>query len=394
MTISLPEDPEQMSATSADPAAGDITRLLEHLDALVYVIDMQTCRILYINRYGRRLWGMGLVGTICWKTLQENQSGPCAFCTNARLLQADGTPGPGLVWEVFNTRVGRWYECRDKAIYWPDGRIVRLEIATDITPRKEAEALLEQQQRRMAQQRQDGHLRRIAAAIAHNVNNLLAVMTGQLDLALLKLPPDAAARQHLHDAQAVIDQAHNITRLLLTSASLLPEDMATRPVCSNLAAVVHSMVTQLQSRLPATITLQMNLPESGPAICLNLDALQIILTSLIINACEAVEQQAGIIQVGLKTLTAEQSKNLPGIRPADWQPRVSEWACITIADNGDGVPADILDQIFDPFFTTKCFGRGLGLSVALGAVRAHDGALAVISHPQKGTTCRVLLPVE
>ncbi|MDX9710522.1 MAG: EAL domain-containing protein [Trichloromonas sp.] len=115
-----------------------LTAVMDSIPSLIYVADPHTFEILFINAYGRKVWG-NIAGKTCWQSLQEGQSGPCPFCTNSRLFPAAGEPGESLVWEVRNTRNGRWYECRDQAIRWSDGRWVRMEIATDITERKVAE---------------------------------------------------------------------------------------------------------------------------------------------------------------------------------------------------------------------------------------------------------------
>ncbi len=111
---------------------------MDSLDALVYVVDMQSYEILFVNKYGIDTWG-DIEGKICWQTIQSGQSGPCPFCTNDRLVDKAGNPAGVYRWEFQNTVTGKWYDCRDSAIRWVDGRIVRLEIAIDITGRKLAE---------------------------------------------------------------------------------------------------------------------------------------------------------------------------------------------------------------------------------------------------------------
>lgn len=111
--------------------------IMDSLDALVYVADMETYELLFLNAYGKKIWG-DVVGKRCWQGLQANQTGPCPFCTNDRLVDTDGNPSGVYVWEFQNTVTKKWYECRDQAIQWPQGRLVRMEIAIDITQGKQA----------------------------------------------------------------------------------------------------------------------------------------------------------------------------------------------------------------------------------------------------------------
>ncbi len=115
---------------------------MDCLDALVYVADMKTHEVLFINKYGRNICG-DVVGETCWKVLQADQSGPCSFCSNDKLVDDAGNPTGVCQWGFLNTLDQQWYECRDQAIPWGDGRLVRLEIATNITKRKESERALQ-----------------------------------------------------------------------------------------------------------------------------------------------------------------------------------------------------------------------------------------------------------
>lgn len=125
------------------------TTVVDSLDALVYVADMQTYEVLFINKFGRRTWG-DVTGQTCWQTLQKDQSGPCPFCTNHLLLDASGHPCNTIIWELQNTATQDWFECRDQAIPWTDGRFVRMEIALNITRRKKAEEELAEEKEQLA----------------------------------------------------------------------------------------------------------------------------------------------------------------------------------------------------------------------------------------------------
>ena len=120
----------------------ELYTILDSIDALIYVADMDTYDLLYLNRHGRNLFG-DIAGKKCYQVIYKDQHSPCPFCTNSRLFDDSGPTGV-YTWEVVNSHNNRWYDCRDRAIRWTDGRIVRLEIATDITGRKKVEEALKQ----------------------------------------------------------------------------------------------------------------------------------------------------------------------------------------------------------------------------------------------------------
>jgi CheY-like chemotaxis protein len=143
--------------------------------------------------------------------------------------------------------------------------------------------------------------------------------------------------------------------------------------------------------LPATIRLETDLPSPGPAINANAGQLQQILANLISNSGESCDG-GGSIHLSLRTVSAE---NILGSHrhPIDWQPEDATYACIEVKDPGCGIAKNEIEKIFDPFFTTKFPGRGMGLAVVLGIVKAHNGAITVESEPGQGSVFRVFLPV-
>lgn len=121
----------------------ELFAIFNAIEGSVYVADMHTYEILVVNKYCETHYGPGLVGKVCYEELQKNQTTPCSFCTNACLVGIDGIPNPPVVWEFENAKTGRWYHCIDRAIHWPDGRLVRMEMAFDITARKRTEVALQ-----------------------------------------------------------------------------------------------------------------------------------------------------------------------------------------------------------------------------------------------------------
>ena len=112
--------------------------VLDSLEAGVYVTDLESYEILFLNKYLRDIFG-DAVGKTCWQVFHPDQAGPCDYCSDQkRLIASDESFGVN-VREVLNSSTSKWYEIRDRVIRWVDGRIVRLEIAADITDRKNDE---------------------------------------------------------------------------------------------------------------------------------------------------------------------------------------------------------------------------------------------------------------
>jgi len=166
-------------APGSDPE--NLRNTLDSLDAGAWVSDLETCEILYLNSYVRDIFG-NVEGKLCWQVLQEERGGPCPFCNSRQLVDDQGEPAGILVREHKNTRNHRWYECRDSAVYWFDGRVVRLEIATDITERKWEE---EEHARKMKLEA----LCVLTERIVNDFNNLLYMSMGYLSLARLHVSP-------------------------------------------------------------------------------------------------------------------------------------------------------------------------------------------------------------
>jgi|GEM_PF-435757 len=114
-----------------------LLNVLDGLNAAVYVIDMNSYKLLYINKYMRDWFG-DVTGKICWQSVQ-NQPGPCSFCDQGKLSAPMGEPPSILTNEHYNAARGIWFSIQHRSIHWIDGRPVHLEIATNITKRKKAE---------------------------------------------------------------------------------------------------------------------------------------------------------------------------------------------------------------------------------------------------------------
>ena len=112
--------------------------VLNSLDATIYVADMKTYEILFMNKYMIDVFGRDMTGEICWNGFR-GESGQCPHCRNDELIDENGKPTDVCVWQDKNPITEKWYINYDRAIEWTDGRMVKLQIATDITERKQIE---------------------------------------------------------------------------------------------------------------------------------------------------------------------------------------------------------------------------------------------------------------
>jgi two-component system cell cycle sensor histidine kinase/response regulator CckA len=149
----------------------------------------------------------------------------------------------------------------------------------------------------------------------------------------------------------------------------------------------------LRAAMPEEVVLEIDLPSPGPVIRANANQIEQVLANLVTNAREALGGDRG---ANLLTVKAYSRADIPAAHhfPLDWQPQDTAYACLEVADTGCGIAHKDIENLFDPFFSSKFTGRGLGLAVVLGIVRAHEGAVTVESEPGRGSVFRVFFPVS
>ncbi len=145
--------------------------------------------------------------------------------------------------------------------------------------------------------------------------------------------------------------------------------------------------------MPGNVLLDTDLPLPGPGIKANANQMQQILTNLITNAQEATEEGGGSISLSVKQVPASRipAKNR---FPVDFQSQDNAYACLEVSDAGCGIVDKDIETLFDPFYSTKFTGRGMGLAVVMGIVKAHKGVITVESELKQGSIFRVFLPVS
>ena len=356
-----------------------IMMVLNSVDADIYVADMETYEVLFMNKHMIQNFSHDFTGRTCWEVFRKD-GGPCSVCTNNLLVDQTGNPTGVQIWHSQNPVNGNYYVNHDRAIQWTDGRIVRLQIATDITELKSMEAQLQQKYKMEA-------VGLMAGGMAHNFNNNLAIILGNVELSQFKLPKDSEIIPLLKNAKIAILRSRDLIQNILTYSREGIQNKA--PI--KLPPVIDETLKLLHSTIPATIDLQQTINDNSRDITINADSsrIQEALINLCNNAVHAMNEH-GKLRVQLETVEL-QSQDIP----AQYECKPGRYTRLSVQDDGSGMTPEIVDKIFDPFFTTKDIdeGTGMGLSTVQGIVNQHEGLIKVSSALGSGTTFELYFPV-
>ncbi|MFN8019989.1 MAG: ATP-binding protein [Acidimicrobiales bacterium] len=221
-------------------------------------------------------------------------------------------------------------------------------------------------------------LSQLAGGVAHDFNNLLVGILGNAELALQDLPSSSPLRSRLVSLSAAAQRAAELTRQLLDFTGRQPREhvaLDPAPIIADTIDLAHSLMSK-------EVTIGFSTDQRSRGVFGDRSQLQQVVMNLLMNAGEAVDAHAGHIHVSLALVEITDD---PDVRPG-------EYVSIEVTDDGRGIDGEQLRRIFDPFFTTRSDGRGLGLAVVSGIVRAHQGTVRVRSELGQGTTFTVLLP--
>ena len=270
-----------------------------------------------------------------------------------------------------------------------NGDVLWTGILFDITGKKQVEADREKLEAQNRQLQKSESLDRMAGAIAHYFNNQLGVVIGNLEMAICELPQGSVAVRRLTAAMQAAEKAAEMGGLMLTS---LGQTSGKREPL-DLSETCRQVLSKLRTVMPANVVIETDLASPGPVINANANTIQQVMTNLATNAWEAFGESRGAIHLNVKTVS---NAEIPASHrfPIDWQPQDHDYACLEVVDADGGIAGNDIEKLFDPFFSTKFAGRGLGLPVVLGIVKAHGGAVTVESEPGRGSIFRVFLPVS
>ena len=353
------------------------TTTMNAMDEVVYVADMENHEILFVNKHVENVFG-DIVGKKCFEALQGKKE-PCDFCTNHLLVDKNGKANHTYVWEFQNLITKRWYQCRDQAIQWTDGKLVRFETATDITQNKENEEKLKEHEVKL--QELNATKDKFFSIIAHDLKNPFTVLKNGSYLLAKHLENNDLIKSK--EKAMMISNATKNTYELLDNLLLWAKSQT-----ASMELDIKNL--NLNSRLIKNIKEVENLASQKNISIINqvnedfiLEAdenlLSAVFRNLITNAIKFTNSG------GTVTIKAELSDN---------------HIEIAVIDTGIGIPLEHqyklfrLDVNYSRVGTEKEVSTGLGLILCKEFVEKHNGKIWFESEVEKGSIFKVKLPVK
>jgi PAS domain S-box-containing protein len=288
----------------------------------------------------------------------------------------------------------RWHMRKDGTRFWASGVMISLrengrlrgfaKVVRDFTERRKLEEAVRQTQRLES-------VGVLAAGVAHDFNNVLTAILGNVSLVrrrLAEIGTDGKIDDLLAAAERATGRAADLVKQLLNYAGKGRREI--RPV--DICQVIKDALAIVQASVSRKIRIVKDVPTQGPMVEADVGQLQQLVLNLVLNGAEAIGEAQGEVSVRVRVRDVPESELAE--RYVGFALPRRPYTEIQVRDTGVGMEDQTLQRIFDPFYTTKFMGRGLGLAAALGIVRSHGGGIAVESAPGKGTTFTVLLPAE
>lgn len=356
--------------------------ILDGIDADVYVSDLETHEVLFINKHMVETFGECLPGVPCWSHFR-NDSGQCSHCRKPWLLSTGGKDASTEVYEGFNPISKRWYLNHDRVIEWLEGRLVHMHLAADITRLKRME---EQLTRAKAQAEQASLAKNeFLANMSHEIRTPLNGLLGILQLLRFSdLTPEQ--RNYLglamKSGRGLLHVLNDILDLSKVESGKVELEETDFEIGSLMDSVVSVFRHPAEKRgVQCSWDMDPGLPN-----CFRGDKgrLRQILFNLVGNAVKFT--QSGHVRV----------EGYPLGQTSDGRTRLY----FEVNDSGIGIPEDKLKAVFDPFFqvdgsyTRKYQGTGLGLGIARRLVGLMDGNMSISSEEGKGTTIAFCVAVK
>ncbi|MBF0376674.1 MAG: PAS domain-containing protein [Desulfamplus sp.] len=259
-----------------------------------------------------------------------------------------------------------------------------LSMSLEITRHKQAEADKEQLQQQLFQAQKLESIGRLAGGVAHDLNNMLSVIIGNVEMAIDELEPYEPAFNELQEIRKAAERSANLTRQLLAFA----RKQIVAPKILDLNATIADMLKMLTRIIGEDIDLKWQPQDNLWQIKIDPSQIDQILANLCVNARDAISDVGKItIETGMKTFDKAYCDQHAGFL-------IGEYAMLAVSDNGCGMDKETMKNIFEPFFTTKESGKGTGLGLAMvyGIIKQNKGFINVYSELNKGTTFKIYFP--
>ena len=267
---------------------------------------------------------------------------------------------------------------------YKDGKVVgAIGVSRDLTERRKLEEEQLILRNRLRQSQKMEAISTLAGGIAHQFNNALSVITGNIDLVKMVSPHYDDIKEYISPMEKSVVKMAQLTQQLLAYARGGKYHEKEIFLCD----FVKSALPIIQPSLQPFVVVDTDLSDEQMKVLADETQLQMVLSAILSNASDAIEN-SGRIRIHCKKTfvtdkTADEDK---GLHPGTY-------AGLTIIDNGKGMDEEILNRIFEPFFTSKIQGRGLGLAAVYGIIKNHGGWIGITSAPGDGTTVNILFPM-
>jgi len=296
---------------------------------------------------------------------------------------------------IVNTEIQ--FRRKDGSLLWgsQNARIVRDEtgkplfiegMIADITGRKQAMDDLAKVEAQLMQSQKMEALGSLTGGIAHDFNNLLQIISGYVQLLLIRKNQQDPDYSFLYEVNQAAVRASDLIRGLLTFSRKVEK----RVIPLNINDVVRDALRLLGRSVPKMIALQTSLADDLADIQADPTQMEQVIMNLANNAVQAMEE-TGTLTIVTKNFPVETRYINTGI-----ELEAGKYIMLEVSDTGHGMNETTLQRIFEPFFTTKEPGKGtgLGLASAYGIVTNHSGKIICSSEPGVGTTFTIFLPVH
>ncbi len=362
-----------------------LDNVLRSAQAVAIVTTDLDFRITYYNPMAEKFFGYSSIEVVGKTVMEMHLKENVSVDRLERALAIVGREGKFRysVTQNLNNGMTREIDSTVSGIFDPDGRLVGYSLfAYDVTEKFNLKEQLQQSQKMEA-------IGTLAGGVAHDFNNILTVIQGHAQLAMLQTTSENPLWNDLVEIDKAGGRASKLTRQLLVFSRkqrINPEPLLINPLVKDLGKMLKRLIGE-------DITLKLELGEKLAPVFADPGQLEQVLINLVVNAADAVKGQPLAFGRKITVSTAQIFLDRDFlVSHADCS--AGWYLLLEVSDNGCGIPTAVLEHVFEPFYTTKAVGKGtgLGLSTVYGIVKQNHAAIAVESEPDQGTTFKIYWP--